>query len=177
MLILTLSDTSCSAINVTSTVSDYSEGDIATIDITASINCCTDSAVTYQITDFVTPDSLLVDIDGTLTIQLTPEFFSTTDTLNDGIYSIKIRTTKDDTSYVEESACIFVDCYVKCKVADLVEDGDYEAHRIYESIQMATACPDSDCDCSASCKLFEQLVNKLEISTTNGNSINDCGCS
>ena len=175
MLNISLSS-DCSLITITSTVSNYADADIETIDIAWKVNCCDTSKKTYQITDFTTPDSYLVDNSGTREIQLTPTFFSTTDAITDGIYSITIKVTKDDDSFVEEKGCVFVDCYLKCKIVDCIEQGDYEAHRLYEGIKMAIECEDTDCDCESSCEILEILQNKLGLDSKKNEKINDCGC-
>ena len=177
MLILNKT-TDCESITISSDVSDYSDNTITSIEITTVINCCDSTLQTYTITDFATPDSLLVTNTTTdvLEIVLLPEFFNTTDVINDGVYSITIKTIKNDLSFVEEKACILVDCYIKCKIVDLIEEGDFESHRLYEAIIMANECTGVDCDCATACNLYEQLINKLKISFNDAN-INNCGCS
>lgn len=177
MLILNLTNSSCENISISSDVSNYDDVDITSIDIGVKINCC-DTSINYQITDFDTPDSLLVDnmTSGVREIILTPEFFNTTEALNDGVYGITIKVTKDDDSFVEETGCILVDCYIKCAIIDLIEKGDYEAHRIYEGIISANNCITADCNCNTACNLFKMLVERLELDTLDGKNINDCGC-
>lgn len=176
MLTLNILDTLCGGITISSDVIAYDDVTIASIEITTKINCCS-TETTYTITDFITPDTLLVDNAGTLEIHLLPAFFTQTDSLSDGIYSINIKVIKEDTSYIEEIGCIFINCYIKCKLIDLIASGDYESHRLFDAIIAANNCVSTDCDCASACNLFEQLVTNLNLSTTTNENIISCGCS
>ena len=176
MITTTLNDL-CAAIYITSDLADWSTATTAlSIKMEIQQNCC-EKITSYTLTDFITLDSFLIDIDGVRYLQLVPDFLGMSDTLTDGVYSITVTTRNADESLIKESACILVDCFLRCKVAQDIAKGDYESAKLLEAIHSANSCQGVDCDCTTACDLLTMLLEKLDLQNSKDDDIPDCGCS
>jgi len=108
-------------------------------------------------------------------------------TLDDGIYKITITTETAD-EIITETYCCFVDCNVKCLIANLQDPKDVvEAYSLYETIKFGEECA-GDCSCDNMCELYRELLsylmkspiygkkNQTEETTSCGCSSDPCGC-
>lgn len=88
-----------------------------------------------------------------------------------GIYTATITYTQNNNSTIVESSCLFVDCDIKCRVAEKLDTLKTESllHIIYFALLQASNC---DCQCSKLCALYEELLVELGDITTSS----DCGC-
>jgi hypothetical protein len=94
------------------------------------------------------------------------------DAFTDGIYTIKITLTEPNGAYEEETSCFFMDCTIKCKVAEKLSTltTDSLVHIMYQALLDANNCA---CQCEEMCKLYEKLLVELGIVSLTSN----CGCS
>ena len=103
--------------------------------------------------------------------------------LADGVYFFDVRKIPDDVNVDEtdETACSFLDNETQCTVYTevLPNDNTSLAPMYHEALLQTDTC--SKCDCLDACRLFTELQNIINGTTTSttytSNSVtNDCGC-
>lgn len=123
---------------------------------------------------FLAPDALYIK----------PEFFNNMSQLIDGIYRFDIKYTKvDNSGFITESNCAFIDITIKCKVASIlgkikgenanksnvVEKCATIAHVLHYALVNGSNC---GCNCADMCIVYRELVTLL----SKDPSVTDCGC-
>jgi hypothetical protein len=89
--------------------------------------------------------------------------------LDDGTYNIRLKVTKPDNSYVEDSFCSTILCEVECEVVTfLSENLSSDIYKYLIALQNIDEC--DKCKCEAACLLFDTLLNTLD----NGGKDNCC---
>lgn len=94
----------------------------------------------------------------------------------DGVYKFKVRITKKDGSWTEETNCFFLDINTKCKVSRFIEgiiEKKEEANNIHLAHYALINASNCGCNCEELCELYKYLLKLLDNNTSN---IKDCGC-
>ena len=108
-------------------------------------------------------------ISGT-SLYLSPAIFENDSTaFESGIYTVEVTMTKPNGTTLKEDSCLFMDCGIKCQIADKLDTltNDHLLHVIYFALLEASNC---SCQCDKLCSLYKELLKIL------GSSVNDCGC-
>jgi hypothetical protein len=133
------------------------------VSLAVTFNCDTEYAITVPPEDAdITVDPTALGLDQ--------------DALTDGVYYLKLTVVQDDSTVVEESVCVLVNCSMTCQMLDVftaMSTGDTEntiAALSYYALVTAAGC--TSCACSDLCTLYEatQLIECDSNVTT-------CGCS
>lgn len=99
--------TTCTEITVSSqTLDDFTALSSNTLRLDVKYNCGTVQEI----------DILLADITGD-SVSILPEDLGFSETFQDGVYSITLVNTDDDT-ITNEFGCVFMDCVTRCKIAN-----------------------------------------------------------
>lgn len=107
-------------------------------------------------------------------LYLNAGFFNM-ETLQDGIYNVKIKLTKPNGDYIEDSNCAFIDITTKCKVSRFIEgilENTVEANSIHMAHYALVNGSNCGCNCKDLCDLYKYIYKLLG----NELNINNCGC-
>ena len=93
------------------------------------------------------------------------------ETFGNGIYTVNLTLTETNGSIYTDTQCGFVDCDIKCRIADMLDTLSENTiiHIIYQALVEASNC---SCQCDKLCKLYEELLRELGDLPQNS----DCGC-
>jgi len=151
---ITIDHNSCSQLDIRSDVVNYNEFNITIDKITvkATYNCCEPPI-----------EKVLSGVqEGKIT--LLPSDFEMTDGLQDGVYTVTVKTEYSNQTIVTETACVLVDCDLKCHIVEKVaKDPFTDAHLTYYIIK--EGAENCECSCEDMCELYRQLLTELGKST------------
>lgn len=130
--------------------------------------------------------SVALGSDCTNYLEIKPSFFNvdTIQSINntvfpDGVYSINVLITYNDgTPSINCTEGVFLDCVIKCAVADCVYNTkSYELMTLYNSIKALDNCDTHYI--SEMSEIFKLIVSNLcyDVNTLNTSLNQDCGCS
>lgn len=89
--------------------------------------------------------------------------------LTDGTYLVRLKITKPDNSYTQDSFCSTILCETECEVVTyLSENLHSDIYKYLIALQNIDEC--DKCKCEAACLLFDTLLNILN----NGGESNCC---
>lgn len=104
---------------------------------------------------------------GVLTLE-SADFGQAESVISDGVYCFTL-TTVDNTVTYTENAATFIDCTMKCTLAEkLWNEPELLIYAKHEAISKYLEC--NPCDCSLAYKLYNDLLCDLGLSTL------PCGC-
>lgn len=154
------------------------EAGMVSLTLRYKTNCASGSTTTVDATDEI---ENITDN----TLSLTPAFIysSEQDVFCDGVYYLELETVYNVVEGLElrqytktDSACVFVDCDLKCKIIDAyAETKDANLLLLYDAIKYGIGC--DSCNCSTACEFYTELkclINEAIPSTTT--TTNGCGC-
>jgi hypothetical protein len=143
--------------------SDYLDSENLSVSLSITINCDTEYVIVVDIEDTditIDPDALGLDQEA----------------LSDGVYYLKLTVTQDDSTIVEESTCLLVNCSMTCQMLDVftaMANGSTDntvAALSYYALITAAGC--TSCACSDLCTLYE-ATQLIECDS----NVTSCGCS
>ena len=106
-------------------------------------------------------------------LRLNKHFFG--GTLPSGVYGVEVRIYYDNGDQEVDSGCVFVDCCLKCLLAEcLAKDPDLQIHHMYEALTFVGSC--SSCDCTSVEGLYDQLLTILNRAVTDKKVTNCTKC-
>ena len=117
-------------------------------------------------------------------IYIKPGFFNNATEFRDGIYKFSLKWIKENnTGFITEENCAFIDITTKCRVAGLLnnvikENADPSLEKIGGTVMKlhyglvnGSNCA---CNCDGLCEVYKGLIEILD--TVDPNITNDCGC-
>lgn len=96
-------------------------------------------------------------------LYIKPTFFS--NGLTDGIYTVNIKIINPDNSYLIQEICIFVDCNIKCQIAQLLDKlikDDVTTNNLYLIHYALINASNCGCNCEEMCDIFKYLTEELK---------------
>lgn len=101
----------CEEIVVSSDIlADFTTLSTNTLALLVKYNCGTAQTLEIVFNDIV---------DGSFSFG--PSDIGQTDTFSDGVYSLTLVSTEEDSSYAQEFNCIYMDCITSCKIVNATE--------------------------------------------------------
>lgn len=154
-----------------SEIEDYIDNTVNYSGITTTFvkDCGTEITISQTVAETADTDSVFYVDTVNRNLQLKCTAFGLT-AFVDGVFFVKIRLKKTDSSYIEISNCIFLDLTYKCKVAEnldklLVEEQNNAINRKMEMIYAIhfglTAGSNCGCNCADLCIAFTRLKELL----------------
>ena len=165
---------------LTSTVSTDPDTDEGMVSVTLKYktNCASGNLTSVVVTDEITNIT-----DNTLSLSPEIVYGTTQEKFCDGVYYFELVTVYNVIEDLEirqytitESACMFLDCDLKCKVIDAYnETKDANILLLYDVLKYSIDC--DSCNCTTACDFYTELkclINESIPSTTI--TTHGCGC-
>lgn len=172
---LAVQNTDCSMLTLTAEALSLADGKtFDSLVLRSKLNCSsTESSVDVSsLIDSIADNSIVVPA----TLFYSDE---NKDTFCDGVYYFQLDityTTGSGVYLVEDSACILIDCSIKCDIIDAyTKTKDKSIWYLYTAITYGNSC--DSCSCVEMCSLYTELKNLIYGDTYITNTDTGCGCS